>query len=126
MKELVIMNNVLSLAYIGDAVYSLYIREFLINKGICKVDKLQKESVNYVSAKAQAKFVESMINSNFLSEDELDIFYRARNHKGTRHPKNTDIITYKYSTGFEAIIGYLYMNNNINRLEEFIKFILEG
>ena len=57
MKELVIMNNVLSLAYIGDAVYSVYIREYLINKGICKVDKLQKESVNYVSAKAQAKFI---------------------------------------------------------------------
>jgi len=120
------MNNVLSLAYIGDAVYSVYIREFLINKGICKVDKLQKESVNYVSAKAQAKFIENMINSNFLSDDELDIFYRARNHKGTRHPKNTDIITYKYSTGFEAIIGYLYMNHNNDRLNEFIKFILEG
>lgn len=126
MKELVIMNNVLSLAYIGDAVYSVYIREYLINKGICKVDKLQKESVNYVSAKAQAKFIESMINDNFLREDELDIFYRARNHKGTRHPKNTDIITYKYSTGFEAIIGYLYMCRNNDRLEEFMKFILEG
>ena len=119
------MNNVLSLAYIGDAVYSVYIREYLINKGICKVDKLQKESVNYVSAKAQAKFIESMINGNFLREDELDIFYRARNHKGTRHPKNTDIITYKYSTGFEAVIGYLYMNHNINRLNEFINYILE-
>ena len=126
MKELVIMNNVLALAYIGDAVYSLYIRKFLIDKGICKVDKLQKDSINYVSAKAQAKFVEDMINSNFLNDSELNIFYRARNHKGTRHPKNTDIITYKYSTGFEAIIGYLYMNNNIDRLEEFIKFILEG
>ena len=125
MKELVIMNNVLSLAYVGDAVYSLYVREYLVNKGICKVDRLQKESIKYVSAKAQAKFIDSMINSNFLSDDELDIFYRARNHKGTRHPKNTDIITYKYSTGFEAVIGYLYMNHNINRLNEFINYILE-
>lgn len=120
------MNSVLSLAYIGDAVYSVYIREFLINQGICKVDKLQKESVNYVSAKAQAKFVDSMINCNFLSDEELDIFYRARNHKGTRHPKNTDIITYKYSTGFEAVIGYLYLNRNIERLNEIINYILEG
>lgn len=119
------MNNVLSLAYVGDAVYSVYIREFLINKGICKVDKLQKESVNYVSAKAQARFIDEMINSNFLSDCELDIFHRARNHKGTRHPKNTDIITYKYSTGFEAVIGYLYMNHDINRLNEFINYILE-
>ena len=119
------MNNVLSLAYVGDAVYSLYVREYLVNKGICKVDILQKESVNYVSAKAQAKFIESMINDKFLNEDELNIFYRARNHKGTRHPKNTDIITYKYSTGFEAIIGYLYLNKNIVRLNEFINYILE-
>lgn len=120
------MNNVLSLAYIGDAVYSVYIREFLINSGICKVDKLQKESVNYVSAKAQAKFVDNMIKNELLTDDELDIFYRARNHKGTRHPKNTDIVTYKYSTGFEAIIGYLYMNHNVDRLDELIRFVLEG
>ena len=120
------MNNVLALAYIGDAVYSVYIRKYLIDKGICKVDKLQKESVDFVSAKAQAKFIDDMINSDFLNDDELEIFYRARNHKGTRHPKNTDIITYKYSTGFEAIIGYLYMNHNNDRLNEFINFILEG
>lgn len=120
------MNNVLCLAYVGDAVYSLYVRDYLVNKGICKVDKLQKESINYVSAKAQAKFIENMINDKFLSDEELDIFYRARNHKGTRHPKNTDIITYKYSTGFEAIIGYLYMNHDIDRLNEFINYILEG
>ena len=119
------MNNALALAYIGDAVYEVYIREFLIKSGICKVDKLQKEAVNYVSAKAQAKFVEKLINNNSLTEEELDVFYRARNHKGKRHPKNTDIITYKYSTGFEAIIGYLYLENKKNRLEEIIKNILE-
>jgi ribonuclease-3 family protein len=119
------MNNVLSLAYIGDAVYSVYVREYLVNKGICKVDKLQKDSINYVSAKAQAKFVKSFIDGCILTDEELDIFYRARNHKGTRHPKNTDIITYKYSTGFEAIIGYLYMNHNVDRLEELINKILE-
>ena len=119
------MNNVLCLAYIGDAVYSVYIRKYLIDKGICKVDKLQKESVSYVSAKGQAKFIENMINSDFLNDEELDIFYRARNHKGTRHPKNTDIITYKYSTGFEAIIGYLYVKKNIDRLNELINYILE-
>ena len=120
------MNNSLVLAYIGDAVYEVYIREFLIKNGICKVDKLQKEAVKYVSAKAQAKFIEELINNNLLTEEELDVFYRARNHKGKRHPKNTDIITYKYSTGFEAIIGYLHLNNNKNRLEKIIKHVLEG
>lgn len=117
--------NVLVLAYMGDSVYSVYIRKYLIDLGISKVDKLQKDSIDYVSAKAQARFVDEMISSGFFTQEELDIFYRARNHKGTRHPKNTDIVTYKYSTGFEAIIGYLYLENNINRIEEIIDYILE-
>ena len=119
------MNNSLVLAYIGDAIYEVYIREFLIKQGICKVDLLQKEAIKYVSAKAQAKFIEELIKNNLLTEEELDVFYRARNHKGKRHPKNTDIITYKHSTGFEAIIGYLYLNNKKTRIDEIIKYILE-
>lgn len=119
------MNNVLVLAYIGDAIYEVYIREYLIKQKIVKVDKLQKEAIKYVSAKAQAKIIENLINKNYLTEEELEIFYRARNHKGTRHPKNTDILTYKHATGFEAIIGYLYLNNKKQRLNEIIDFILE-
>ena len=61
----------------------------------------------------------------FDCDDELEIFYRSRNHKGTRHPKNTDIITYKHSTGFEAIIGYLYLEDK-ERLNKIINTILEG
>ena len=115
--------NVLVLAYIGDAVYEIYIRKFLIEKGISKVDLLQKNSTNYVSAKSQSKYVNEMIDLNFLSEDEKSIVLRARNHKGNRHPKNTDIITYKLSTGFEALIGYLYLSSNKERLEEILKNI---
>ena len=118
--------NVLVLAYIGDSIYEVYIRDYLIQRGISKVDKLQKEAIKYVSAKAQAKFVGFLIDNNLLDEKELEVFYRARNHKGSRHPKNTDIITYKFSTGFEAIIGYLYMENNIERIREVMNFILEG
>lgn len=117
--------NSLLLAYIGDSVYELYIRNYLINQNIVKVNTLQKESIKYVSAKAQAKFMEKLINDNLLKEQELEIFYRARNHKNSRHPKNTDIITYKISTGFEAIIGYLYLEKNKKRIEEIIKYILE-
>lgn len=116
--------NVLVLAYIGDAIYEVYIREYLIKKNISKVDKLQKEAIKYVSAKAQAKIINDIIEKNILKEDELEIFYRARNHKGNRHPKNTDILTYKYATGFEAIIGYLHLENK-QRLQEIINFILE-
>lgn len=117
--------NALVLAYLGDSIFEVYIRKLLVEQGISKVDKLQKEAVKYVSAKGQAKFVTKLIDNNFLTEEELEVFYRARNHKSSRHPKNTDIITYKYSTGFEAIIGYLYLNNKIDRIRDIIDFVVE-
>ena len=117
--------NVLSLAYIGDAIYEVYIRKHLIQKGIVKVEQLQKEAVNYVSAKNQAYFLKNMIDNNVFTENEMQIIIRARNHKGNSHPKNTDIITYKHSTGLEAIIGYLYLNNNIERINYIMNYILE-
>lgn len=122
-----IMNkNVLALAYLGDAIYEIYIRKYLIDSGIEKVNTLQKKAISYVSAKAQAKYVTKMIEDNFLYDDELTIFYRGRNYKTTSHPKNTDIITYKYATGLEAIIGYLAINNNNRRIEEIMNYIKEG
>ena len=113
----------LALAYLGYSIYEVYIREYLLSKGICHVNELQKEATNYVSAKNQTKFLNMMIDNNFLSEEEIDIVMRARNQKSNHKPKNTDIITYKYATGFEALIGYLYINNK-DRLEEIINFIL--
>ena len=117
--------NSLVLAYLGDAVYEVIIRTYLINHGICKVNDLQKEAIKYVSAKKQASFLESMYTSNFLTDIEDEVIKRARNHKGTRHPKNTDIITYKKSTGFEALIGYHYLNNNHKRINEIINYIVK-
>lgn len=107
--------NVLTLAYIGDAIYEVYIRKFLIDQGISKVNSLQKSAINYVSAKNQAKFVTILINDNFFNDIELEIIKRARNHR-SRIPKNTDIITYKYATSLEAVIGYLYLENKIDRI----------
>ena len=115
--------NVLVLAYMGDTVYEDYIRKYLINKGIGNVNDLQTKSIEYVSAKAQAKFMDKLINNNILLEDELNVYKRARNYKTTSHPKNTDIITYKIATGFEAIIGYLEFINRENRIEEIINYI---
>ena len=116
--------NVLALAYLGDSVYEIYIREYLIKKGIEKVKNLQEEAVKFVSAKSQASFLKKMIDENFFSEEELSIVYRARNHKGSRHPKHTDIITYKYSTGFEALIGYLYLEKREDRIKKIVKEII--
>lgn len=118
--------NIITLAYIGDAVYEVYIREYLIKKGIAKVDELQREAVKYVSAKSQCKILERLIDNDILNENELDIVKRGRNYKRTSHPKNTDIITYKMSSGFEALIGYLYLNNEKDRLDRIINYVLEG
>lgn len=117
--------NVITLAYLGDSVYEVYIREYLINKGIIYVDKLQKEAIKYVSAKSQAKILDYLIDNNYLTNDEIDIVKRGRNYKRDSHPKNTDIITYKKSTGFECLVGYLYLGKNINRLDEIMNIIKE-
>ena len=116
------MNNVLTLAYIGDAIYELYIREYLINKGITKVNDLQVEAIKYVSANNQASFLKEMMEKDFFNEEELDIIKKARNHKSHKS-KSTDIVTYKHATAIEALIGYLYFNNNKKRIDEIMNHI---
>lgn len=116
--------NVLVLAYLGDTIYENFVRRYLINRGIGNVNDLQKEAVTHVSAKAQASYLKKMMDVCFLSEEELDVVRRARNYKTTSHPKNCDIITYKYATGLEALIGYLNLKCENERIGEIMKFIL--
>ncbi len=117
------MINVLSLAYLGDAIYECSIREYLLKQGNLKVKELQQLAISYVSAKNQCKFVKQMIETKFLKDDEIEIVLRARNHKSHKSPKNTDVATYKYATGLEALIGYLYLEQNITRVEEIMNYI---
>ena len=114
--------NIQVLALLGDAIYSLYIREELIKQGINNIEKLQKKQVEYVSDKGETKILNYLIDNNILTEEELDIVKRGRNYKNNSHPKNTDIITYKLSTGFESLLGDLYISNK-NRLEEILNLI---
>ena len=116
--------NVLVLAYLGDSIYENYVRKYLINKGIGNVNDLQTDAITYVSAKSQAKYLQDMIDKEMLSEDELAVAKRARNYKTTSHPKNCDIVTYKYATGLEALIGYLDLKDNKERIDEIMNFIL--
>lgn len=116
------MVNIQILALLGDAVFSLYIREELLKQGINNSGKLQKKSVDYVSAKGQVKILNDLIDKGFLTEEELEIVKRGRNNKKENHPKNTEVVTYKLSTGFEALLGDLYLNNK-DRLEEVLKEI---
>ena len=117
--------NSLALAYIGDAIYEVYIREHLLNQGLEKVNRLQREATKYVSAKGQANYLKLLIDDNFLTEEELALVMRARNHKINSHPKNTDIITYKNATGLEAFIGCLYLEKKYDRISEIMNYIKE-
>ena len=117
--------NVLVLAYLGDTIYENYVRHYLINKGISNVNDLQTASINYVSAKNQAKFLEELMEEDFFSEDEVNVIKRARNYKSNSHPKNTDIITYKHATGLEAVIGYLDLIGKKDRIDLLMNKILE-
>lgn len=112
----------LILAYLGDAVFELYVREHLINNQIKKVNELQKESLKYVSATSQRKILEKLYSEDILTEKEQDIVKKGRNTK-MHKSKNNDIITYHKATGFECLIGYLYQNDK-NRLKEIMEKIL--
>lgn len=116
--------NVLVLAYLGDTIYENYIRRFLIEEGLAYVNDLQKRAVDYVSAKSQAKFLQEMMQEGFLTDEEISVVKRARNYKTTSHPKNCDIVTYKYATGLEALIGFLELENKKDRIDEIMDFIL--
>lgn len=118
--------NVLVLAYIGDCVYENYVRHFLVNKGIGNVDSLQTESVKFVSAKAQSRFLKELIDSDYFTAEEISVIKRARNFKSNHHPKNCDIITYKHSTALEAVIGYLDLLGNKDRIKCIMELILGG
>ncbi|RFU70262.1 Mini-ribonuclease 3 [Bacillus sp. V59.32b] len=110
----------LALAYMGDAVYETYIRHHLIQKGAVKPNLLHKEATNFVSAKAQSKVIHYLLENEKLTEEELAVVRRGRNAKSGTVPKNTDVQTYRYGTAFEALIGYLYLAEQQERLEEII------
>lgn len=111
-------------AYMGDAVYEKFIREYVIRQGLCKNGLLHKKSIRYVSAKAQAKIVEKL--ENFFTEEEKDIVRRGRNSNPHSTAKNADIIEYKYATGLEALLGYLFLTEQTERLEEILKKCVEN
>ncbi|MFB8887536.1 Mini-ribonuclease 3 [Clostridioides difficile] len=116
--ELVTMSP-LVLAYLGDTVYETYIREYLIRQNTQrKVNDLHKLAIKYVKAKAQATIIHEIEIE--LTEEESKIYKRGRNQKSNTSPKNADIIDYKHATGFEALMGYLYLNNEIERLQYII------
>ena len=117
-KEEIELMSPLTWAYIGDAVYELYIRNKLINETNLKPHKLHIEAIRYVKAKSQAEKLNEIYES--LTDEEKDIVRRGRNTQNHHLPKNSNVREYMYATAFEALIGYLYLTKQNTRLKEIL------
>jgi ribonuclease-3 family protein len=112
--------NGLTLAYMGDAVYEIYIRSYVISLGYSKVNDLHKRVIKFTSGNAQASLMHYLLEIEFLTEEEINIFKRGRNSHVHTVRKNMNIQDYLDATGFEALIGYLYLQENIERIKEIV------
>jgi ribonuclease-3 family protein len=117
--------NGIALAYIGDAIYEVYVRDFLLESGVTRPNQLHHRATKYVSAKAQAFLYQELLEAHMLSEEEELYFKRGRNAHSHTKAKNTDSKTYSISTGFEAMIGYLHLSKQAARLDELIAWCIE-
>lgn len=109
----------LTLAYIGDAVYEIIIRTIVVSDGNTQVNKMHKKSSNLVKAETQANIIKAIMDD--LSEEELAAYKRGRNAKSYTSAKNASISDYRMATGFEALIGYLYLSGQTYRMTEIVK-----
>lgn len=113
----------LVLAYIGDVVYELYVRTYLLGDGRVKVNLLHNGAVGFVKAKTQARILHTLKGK--LTEVEEGIVRRGRNAKSLHIPKNADFMDYKYATAFECLLGYLYLMQEHERIQEIFRFAVE-
>lgn len=117
------MYSPLVLAYIGDAVYELIVRTMIVNHGNCPVNRMHKRSSSLVKAAAQAELIHLILEE--LTEKEAAVYKRGRNAKSATAAKNATIQDYRTATGFEALVGYLYLNGEKERLIELVSLALE-
>ncbi len=113
------MYSPLTLAYIGDAVYELVIRSIVVKTANCQPQKLHQKVTSKVSAKAQAKMIEALLP--MLTEEEASVYRRGRNSKPYTKAKNASMQEYLEATGFEALMGYLYLYREYDRMNELIE-----
>lgn len=114
----------LILAYIGDGIYDLVIRTMVVKKGNIQVNKLHKNTSRLVKASAQSAMIEEI--QSILTEEEMMIYKRGRNAKSATMAKNATMSDYRRATGFEALMGYLYLRKDFKRIIDLIKLGLEG
>ena len=114
----------LSLAFIGDAVYELMVRQYVLSLGEARVQDLHRDTVRFVNAAFQAKVAEALADR--LTEEELSYYKRGRNANASHTPKNKSEAEYHRATGFEALFGYLYLAERFDRLEELFSVIMQS
>lgn len=114
-KQNLLYMNTTVLAFLGDSVYETYVRRHVIETGQVNADLLHRAAVRFVRADAQAYALKSMMDE--LSEEEQGLVKRARNKKISTKPRNADPVVYKWATAFEALIGFLYLSQNHDRME---------
>ena len=113
--------NTTSLAFIGDAVYSVYVRRHVLLRESNDHDKMHRMAVSYVRAEAQAAVIKALMDEpDTLSAELKSLVKRARNHRSHSKPRHADAVTYKWSTAFEALIGYLYLSGETEQMEGLI------
>lgn len=112
----------LTLAYIGDGIYDLIIRSIIVGKGNTRASRLHQETSKLVRAQAQSEMIDLLLP--YLSEEETDIYRRGRNAKSPTMAKNATMTDYRKATGFEALMGYLYLKDEFERMVELIKIAL--
>ncbi|ANK59082.1 Mini-ribonuclease 3 [Loigolactobacillus backii] len=117
--------NGIALAYVGDAIYEVYIRRRLLSLGFTKPTHLQHQATHYVSAKAQAALISLMLEQKELTDEELTFYKRGRNANSHTHAKNTRVTTYRISTGFEAVMGYLFLSEQKKRQDQLISWCIQ-
>ena len=113
-----------SLSFIGDAVFTLYVRNYFVSNNYQSSKSLQALCNGYNSAKGQSKVFNRLNDENFFNEKELEVYKRGRNHI-SHIPKNGNLLTYEIASGLEAICGYLYLTDK-DRLEVFFEKVFEG
>ena len=113
----------LTLAYIGDAIFDVIIRSILVNKGNTAVNKLHKRASGVVNARMQADMINAIMDD--LTDEERDIFRRGRNAKPHTKAKNASTMEYLEATGLEAVVGYLYLTDQMERICELVKLAFE-
>ena len=114
----------LALAYIGDSIYDIMSREYVMKNHLGKINDLHRTVSTLVSARAQASFMKDILENNILTDIEESIYIRGKNQKNNSKAKNASIMEYKLATGLEAVFGYLYLEKNFERLEKMFNYII--